>query len=146
MRKSLGAGDMAKINIWEINKIILYNMKKLANSINESIVNEGKVTVTTLESPQAVKYDLTPGFTDSGFPGIIIGKPFKYDDMKGEAAAMKLVKKFGLTVGNDYDFWIGDLEEEYGDDIKKMWFVYFLNNENYEVDCYTFPDGVCALM
>ena len=110
------------------------------------IVNEGKVSVTTLENPNAIKYDLTPGFTDSGFPGIIIGKPFKYDDMKGEAAAMKLVKKFGLTVGNDYDFWIGDLEEEYGDDIKKKMFVYFLNNENYEVDCYVFPDGVCALM
>lgn len=121
-------------------------MKTLTNILNESIITEGKVSVTTLESPQAVKYDLTPGYTDSGFPGIIIGKPFKYKDAKGEAEAMKLVKKFGLTVGNDYDFWIGELEHEYGNSIKNQWFVYFLNNENYEVDCYTFPDGVCALM
>lgn len=30
---------------------------------------------------------------------------------------------------------------------KSLWFAYFLNNENYEVDCYVFGDGgVCALM
>ena len=121
-------------------------MKNL-KSVLESRIDESKVSVTCLEQPNNVKYDLTPGWYEGGFPGIIIGKPFKYDDMKGEGAAMKLVKKFGLTIGNDYGFWIGDLEEEYGDDIKKMWFVYFLNNENYEVDCYVFGDGgVCALM
>ena len=67
--------------------------------------------------------------------------------MTGESSARKLVKKFGLNMGNDYDFWIRELEEEYGADIKNMWFAYFLNNEDYEVDCYVFGEGgVCALM
>lgn len=121
-------------------------MKTLTEKINESLITEGKVSVTTLNSPNAIKYDLTPGYSDAGFPGIIVGKPFKYNDMKGDDEARKLIKKFGFNLGNDYNFWISDLEKEYGDDIKNMWFVYFLNNENYEVDCYVFPDGVCALM
>lgn len=110
-------------------------------------INEAKVQVNTLSQPKNVKYDLTPGYSDSGFPGIIIGKPFKYDDTDGDSEARGLIKKFGLKLGNDYDFWIGDIEEQYGADAKKLWFCYFLNNETYEVDCYIFgEDGVYALM
>ena len=122
-------------------------MKTLANSINESVINEGKVSIRTQHDPNRIENDLTPGYSESGFPGIIVGKPFKYDDMVGESSARKLVKKFGFDMGNDYDFWIGELEDEYGNDINNMWFAYFLNNENYEVDCYVFGSGgVYALM
>lgn len=119
-------------------------MKSLQDRLTR--IDEAKISVSTLEDPKNVKFDLTPGYTDSGFPGIIVGKPFKYNDEEGDAAAKKLIKKFGFKLGNDYDFWVSELENEYGDDIKKMYFVYFLNNEDFEVDCYTFPDGVCALM
>lgn len=122
-------------------------MKTLRNSINENIVNEGKVSVACLENPKNVKYDLTPGWYEAGFPGIIVGKPFKYDDSKGDADALKLVKKFGLELGNDYDAIIYDVEQESGDDVKDFYFVYFLNNENYTVDCYVWNNGgVLALM
>ena len=121
-------------------------MKNL-KSVLESRIDEGKVSIACLEQPNNVKYDLTPGWYEGGFPGIIVGKPFKYDDTKGDAAALKLVKKFGLELGNDYDAIIYDVEQELGDDVKKSYFAYFLNNENYEVDCYVFGDGgVCALM
>ena len=121
-------------------------MKNL-KSVLESRIDEGKVSVTCLEQPNNVKYDLTPGWYEGGFPGIIIGKPFKYNDTNGDAAALKLVKKFGLDLGNDYDAIINDVEQDFDDDVKNLYFVYFLNNENYEVDCYVFGNGgVCALM
>lgn len=122
-------------------------MKTLRNSINENIINEGKVSVTCLHQPNNVEYDLTPGWYEAGFPGIIIGKPFKYGDSKGNDHALRLIKRFGLDLGNDLDAIIHDVEYDYGDEVKSLWFVYFLNNENYEVDCYVFGDGgVCALM
>ena len=122
-------------------------MRTLRNTINENIVNEGKVSIACLHQPNNVKYDLTPGWYEGGFPGILIGKPFKYGDSNGDTAALKLVKKFGLDLGNDYDAIIHDVEYDYGDEVKSLWFAYFLNNENYEVDCYVFGDGgVCALM
>lgn len=36
-------------------------MKTLRNSINENIINEGKVSITYIEQPNNAKYDLTPG-------------------------------------------------------------------------------------
>ena len=59
-------------------------MKTLRNIINENIVNESKVSITCLENPNDIKYDLTPGWYEGGFPGILIGKPFKYGDFKGD--------------------------------------------------------------
>lgn len=121
-------------------------MKNL-KSVLKNRIDEGKVSVTCLEQPKNVKYDLTPGWYEGGFPGIIIGKPFKYDDTKGNDDALRLIKKFGLDLGNDYNAIVKDTENEYGRFINSVWFAYFLNNENYEVDCYVFGDGgVCALM
>ena len=121
-------------------------MKNL-KTVLESRIDEGKVSVTCLAQPNNVKYDLTPGWYEGGFPGIIIGKPFKYNDTKGDAAALKLVKKFGLDLGNDYDAIISDIEQDFDDDVKDLYFVYFLNNENHEVDCYVWDNGgVVALM
>lgn len=116
-------------------------MKTLRNIINENVVNESKVSISCLENPNDVKYDITPGWYEGGFPGILIGKPFKYGDSKGDDVALKLVKKFGLDLGNDYDDIIDDIEYDYEDEAKDLWFAYFLNIENYKVDCYIFGDG-----
>lgn len=122
-------------------------MKSLRNSINENIVNEAMVGVNCIKNPNNVKYDLTPGLYDEEFTGIIIGKPFKYDDINGNTVALELVKKIGLELGNEYDDIVKDIENKYGSFINSTWFAYFLNNENYKVDCYVFGrDGLCALM
>ena len=122
-------------------------MKNL-KTVLESRIDESKVSIDCLEDPKKnVEYDLTPDWYEGGFLGILIGKLFKYGDSNGDTAALKLVKKFWLDLGNDYDTIVKDMENEYGRFINSVWFTYLLNNKNYEVDCYVFGDGgICALM
>lgn len=114
-------------------------MKNLKEMLVVSAINESKVDLS--DNVRDFKAAIMPGQTEMGDFGVIIGKPFKYEDKAGRKAAEDLVKHIGLPMGNGlYD--ILDEFEEMGYSPDEMLFCYFMTTDgSVSVDCYSFGDG-----
>lgn len=125
-------------------------MKKFTNifegkdniHVNESINFNLKAELSG--KPNDMNGFLAAGYADGfGEFGIIFGEPFKYGDAAGCARAERIVSDCGISIGNDYDMWVGEMEREYDSvELKKTYFCYFKANAiDNTADCYVFGDS-----